>query len=282
MIDAHVHLEKGPYTREWLQEFIFYAQERGIREIYFLEHTHIFRECSSLYSEMSQYNGYQQSWYCKKLEKSRPLIDYLLFADKMRRESFPVKVRFGLEVCYSQQHEKEIEKLKNSYSFDFLVGAVHFIDGWAFSHLRQPWKKEDCDLNKLYYRYYELLLKLADSGLFTGLAHPNSLQCFGAYPVGNYDEMYEELAGKLRRNGMYIEESSGLAINYGDRQLGMNRRMLEIMKKGNVSILTASDAHIPRNVGLYFKEMTDIMDGICTVSQHQVETCKGLLQSGKK
>lgn len=81
---------------------------------------------------------------------------------------------------------------------------------------------------------------------------------------------------------MYIEESSGLAINYGDRQLGMNRRMLEIMKKGKVSILTASDAHIPRNVGLYFKEMTDIMDGICTVSQHQVETCKGLLQSGKK
>ena len=34
MIDAHVHLEKGPYTREWLQEFIFYAQERGIRKIY--------------------------------------------------------------------------------------------------------------------------------------------------------------------------------------------------------------------------------------------------------
>ena len=95
MIDAHVHLEKGPYTREWLQEFIFYAQERGIREIYFLEHTHIFRECSSLYSEMSQYNGYQQSWYCKKLEKSRPLTDYLLFADKMRRESFPVKIRIG-------------------------------------------------------------------------------------------------------------------------------------------------------------------------------------------
>ncbi|MFR3591475.1 hypothetical protein [Eisenbergiella massiliensis] len=52
MIDAHVHLEKGPYTREWLQEFIFYAQERGIRKIYFLEHTHIFRECSKQKSEL--------------------------------------------------------------------------------------------------------------------------------------------------------------------------------------------------------------------------------------
>lgn len=261
MIDAHVHLEKGPYTREWLQEFIFYARERGVREICFLEHTHIFRECSALYAEMAQYNDYQRSWYRKKLEKARPLTDYLLFAEKMKEENFPVKVRFGLEVCYSPQHEQEIKKLRDSGSFDFLVGAVHFIDGWAFSHLRQPWKKEDYDLHKLYCRYYELLLKLAGSGLFDGLAHPNSLQCFGAYPVGNYDDMYGELAGKLRRNGMYIEESSGLAINYGDEQLGMNRRMLEIMKQGEVTILTASDAHVPGNVGLYFREMADIMEG---------------------
>lgn len=54
MIDAHVHLEKGPYTREWLQEFIFYAQDRGIRKIYFLEHTHIFRECSKQKSELGK------------------------------------------------------------------------------------------------------------------------------------------------------------------------------------------------------------------------------------
>lgn len=61
MIDAHVHLEKGPYTREWLQEFIIFARERGIREIYFLEHTHIFRECSPLYTEMAQYNEDRKS-----------------------------------------------------------------------------------------------------------------------------------------------------------------------------------------------------------------------------
>ena len=76
---------------------------------------------------------------------------------------------------------------------------------------------------------------------------------------------------------MYIEESSGLAINYGDRQLGMNRRMLEIMKKGKVSILTASDAHIPRNVGLYFRDMTDIIEKIDTGRQQRVEIHKGFI-----
>ena len=39
MVDAHVHLEKGSYCIEWIQEFIQYALSRNINEIYFLEHT---------------------------------------------------------------------------------------------------------------------------------------------------------------------------------------------------------------------------------------------------
>ena len=35
--------------------------------------------------------------------------------------------------------------------------------------------------------------------------------------------------------------------------------MLECMVKCNVSILTASDAHSPQNVGLYIKEMNDLI-----------------------
>ena len=44
MIDAHVHLEKGDYTIEWIEQFIDYTVKRNIDEIFFLEHTYIFRE----------------------------------------------------------------------------------------------------------------------------------------------------------------------------------------------------------------------------------------------
>lgn len=57
---------------------------------------------------------------------------------------------------------------------------------------------------------------------------------------------------------MYIEESSGLAINYGDKQLGMNADMVRC----NVPILTASDAHSPQNVGLYIKEMNELIQSV--------------------
>lgn len=76
-----------------------------------------------------------------------------------------------------------------------------------------------------------------------------------------YRHIYLQLAQALRKHSMYIEESSGLAINYGDKQLGMNADMLECMVEYNVPILTALDAHSPQNVGLY-KEMDDLIQSV--------------------
>ena len=208
------------------------------KEIYFLEHTHLFQECQSLYAEMAEYNAYQGSWFEKK-----------------KKETFPVKLKFGLEVCYSPEHEKDIEKIKSLYSFDFLAGSIHFIDGWAFSHLKQRWDKKDYDLKKLYTRYYEIMYKLVQSKLFSGLSHPNSLQCFGAYPEGDFSKEYDNIACALKANAMYVEESSGLAINYDDKELGMNKEMLKYMQLHDVSIITASDAHYPKDVGKLILEM---------------------------
>lgn len=53
MIDAHVHLEKGDYSVEWINKFVGYAVKRNIDEVYFLEHTHIFKECRNLYNPES-------------------------------------------------------------------------------------------------------------------------------------------------------------------------------------------------------------------------------------
>ncbi|NDO48477.1 hypothetical protein FMM75_03280 [Lachnospiraceae bacterium MD335] len=71
-----------------------------------------------------------------------------------------------------------------------------------------------------------------------------------------------QLAQALCFNDMYIEESSGLVINYGDKQLEMNADILECMVRCNVPILTASDAHSPQNAGLYIKEMNELIPSV--------------------
>ena len=110
-------------------------------------------------------------------------------------------------------------------------------------------------MDALYHRYYQLMYELATSGLFTVLAHPNSLQCYGAYPEGDYREDYVRIAHRLKEAKMQIEDSSGLAISYGDTRLGMNEVMLKVMLQQKVSILTVSDAHYPKDIGRYIKEM---------------------------
>lgn len=61
---------------------------------------------------------------------------------------------------------------------------------------------------------------------------------------------------------MLLLINSGLAINYGDKQLGMNMDILECMVKHNVSILTASDAHVPQNAGLYIDAMKSLIEAV--------------------
>lgn len=255
MIDVHVHLEKGPYTKEWLDEFVNKAIERKIKEVYFLEHTYIFKEFYFLYDEMKNYNAYQNNWYRNKAKKARSIKSYLKFIEEMKKYKFPIKMKFGLEVCYSPEHEEQIKEWKEKLPLDFMVGAVHFIDGWCFCNKMQKWKCEDYDMSKIYTRYFELLTDLAKSKLFDGLAHPNALQCFGAFPPGGFYPMYVELAKQINASNMYIEESSGLAINYGNMPLGMNYDMLEAMRKEGVVIHTASDAHNPSDLGKYIREM---------------------------
>ena len=58
---------------------------------------------------------------------------------------------------------------------------------------------------------------------------------------------------------MYIEESSGLVVNYGDTEAGMNKNMLRAMIQQNVQILTASDAHVPQDIGKYVYEMSKLI-----------------------
>ena len=39
MRDWHIHLERGPYTVEWAEQFVRRAEKLGIREICLLEHS---------------------------------------------------------------------------------------------------------------------------------------------------------------------------------------------------------------------------------------------------
>jgi len=257
MIDAHVHLDKGRLSLVWVNQFVDKALEMDIETLYLLQHTNVFSEFMPIYQNVKKYNKLQQDWVVGKEQIAAPLSDYIRFIKDMKKRSFPIKILYGLEVCYAPEYEAYLSRILPD-DFDFLTGSIHTIDGWAFSLIQQKWSKDDVDINKTYSRYYELMIMLAKSNLFTGLAHPDSLACFGVEPILDLTDMYIQLANSLLASGMYIEQSSGLAVNYNLNRYGMSQNMYTIMKSKGVPILTASDAHKPNDVGMYIKKMDEM------------------------
>ncbi|MDF2988925.1 MAG: histidinol phosphate phosphatase HisJ family [Eubacterium sp.] len=251
MTDAHVHIERGTYSLEWINEFITYALKRGLSEIFFLEHSHRFFEFKAIYRKVASYNEYQRSWLDRKTELS--LDTYKELITEVRKHRFPVTLKFGLEVCYIEGTEQSVKSILKDFDWDFVTGSIHWIDNWGFDHKEEFWKGKDID--KTYLRYYELMKSLIKSGLFNNLAHPDSIKCFGHLPNVDLTETYEEIACLLNQYDMYAEQSGGLYLNYGFPELGMNQKMLSIFKNKNVKLLTASDAHRPEDTGKFIKEM---------------------------
>jgi histidinol-phosphatase (PHP family) len=250
MLDAHVHIERTPYTREWIFRFIEAAQNAHIDALYLLEHSFRFYEFWDIYASIiahPDYGAFQSAWLTKKC--TQHLADYQRLIEQIKQEKLPLEVKFGLEVCYFPEQEQKIRQIVAAFPWDFLTGSIHWIDGWGFdqSGLRESWLKMDVD--HVYRDYYRLLVRLADSRLFDIVAHPDSIKCFDFYPGIDLRQDYQDFARALLRNGMAAEQSGGLHLNYNHRELGMNPALLRILQAEGVPMVTASDAHKPEDVG---------------------------------
>lgn len=260
MIDHHVHLERGPYTELWLNEFIKTAVDRNIDKLYLLEHSHRFIEFKDTYDGVKTDNGYgiyQKNWLSKKFNNS--LKDYQQFISKMREKTYPIEIYFGLEICYFPDKEENIKDIISDFNYDFLTGSIHWIDGWGFDHkdIKEYWSNKDVD--NVYKKYYNYMIDLVNSGIFNILAHPDSIKCFDYYPNSSLEKVYHKLAKSLKENDVKVEFNNGLFINYGHSELGMNRRLLKILLDNGVNIVTSTDAHRPEDVGKYIKEANEII-----------------------
>ena len=255
MIDAHIHLEQGEYTLEWLNEFVKTAIERNIDEIWVLEHTHRFVEFMPIYQQVKEVNDLQKAWIEKK--KLHALSEYLDFVAEMKKRDFPVKIKFGLEVCYFPQHEKFIKDLLDQCSLDFVVGSIHFIDNMAYDlkGISEQTLWDVYPIDWIWQRYFELMKQCIQSGLFDGIAHPDTLKMFHRMPSFDLTPYWENLADQLNEARMYTENNVGCHYRYGHEDVGLNPKVFQIFKDKKVKLYYATDSHHPKYVGIHLAEL---------------------------
>lgn len=253
MVDGHIHIERGAYTLDWINQFVSKAVEMELDEIRLLEHCYRFEEFVPMYGSVCAYSEYVNAWFHRNAGVYK-LADYLELIERVRSQHFPIEIKFGLEICYFEAFEDFTYELTKGKGFDFLLGSIHFVDDFAFDHKAEHWAGLDVD--KIYRRYFEDSISLARSGIFDGIGHPDAIKLFGhkpSYPLSDY---YERLAKDLSKSNMYADQNSGAARRCPETaSLGMEEELIRILKKNHVKIVTSSDAHCPEDVGYKIKEL---------------------------
>ncbi len=256
MIDGHMHLEYGDLSKEYVLEFVNAAKEKGLTKIQILDHTHRFKEFEPIYEELKAIPQQKKWLENKKMKFKDSLDDYDKLIQEVKALDLPVEVSFGLEVCYVPKHEEYIREVLSKRHYDFIVGAIHSINGklYDMSFSKEIlWDQED--VNDIYRNYYDLIFKLVKSDLFTQLAHPDTIKMFNYYPDYDLTPTYHQLADLLNEHHMKAENNTGCYYRYNHQDKGLSDQLLNIFKEHQVAMITASDAHCPDHVGMNIKDI---------------------------
>lgn len=230
--DYHVHaLAHGEYqyTYDWLKEFLIMARERQIMELGFAEHDEFIAQ-----------------------------IDTTIL--KRLQEEFPdIKLRLGLEVDYIPGREDYIRQISSTYDFDYIIGSVHFIDGWGFDHPDFRHLFEERDIDQVYNRYFELVEMAVNSGLFDIIGHLDLIKIWGHRPQQNNVMFYvEPLLNSIKAAGMLIEiNSAGLRKPVGE--IYPQQEIINLIASKQIAVTLGSDAHHPQQVGEGMQEAKGVL-----------------------
>ena len=255
MIDAHVHLENGPLSKEYVFEFIDTALEKGIDHLQILDHTHRFYEFREMYADICQADPRQKAWFEKKQKNS--IQDFIKLKEEVEQEALPLKVSWGLEVCYEKEREPFLRSILPSLPLDFFVGSVHSIDHYLYdiSAFSEELVWEKMDTSTIYKKYYQELEQCIASDLFDQIGHPDVIKLYQLDPGYDLHPTYEKLAQLAHEHHVCMEDNTGAYYRYNHPEIGLCPDFRKILKHHQVPIVWASDAHYPEHVAMAYDEL---------------------------
>ena len=256
IVDYHMHLrrpadgfEEIDHTVEAVERFVEKARERGVDEIGFTEHVYYFRQTRDLWTM-----PYQVDRCVHDLER------YCDAVIEAKRKGFPVKL--GLEVDYVPGRERETHDLLEPYPWDYLLGSVHEVEGHPIDADPELGLWKHFPVEEVWRRYFIGLRGAARSGLFDVLSHPDLVKIFGRRPSADAVLLHhEETADAIEAAGDVAVEVSTAGLRKPVGELYPDADFLAACRAREVPVTTASDAHVPDDVGFGFERALELVRG---------------------
>lgn len=223
MFDYHVHaLAHGEYgyTRDWIDSYIDRALAAGIDEIGFCEH-----------------------------EEFASLVDMDLFRSIRDAGRHGIRLKLGVELDFTPDREEWLPPSVTADEYDFMIGSVHYIDGWGFDHPDHRAGYESRDMDEIYSRYAETLMLSTACRRFDIVGHLDLVKLWGHRPRRKSVLSYlDPVLKSVKYHGLAVEiNSGGLRKPVGEIYPGPD--IMERMYDYDIPITLGSDAHHPEQIG---------------------------------
>ena len=223
LVDYHVHAVahgEYKYSKEWIDQYLDSAFRRGIKEIGFSEHDEFVN-----------------------------LVDFDLFTKMQINHRNDIKLRLGLELDYIPGKEKEIKKIILQRPYDYVIGSVHYIEGWGFDHPDFQEGFLERDIDDIYHKYAVILINMVQSGCFDVVGHIDLVKIWGHRPRKKSSLYYlEPVLRAIKENNLAVEiNSAGLRKKVAELYPAAD--LVNKMFSYGIPITFGSDAHHPDQIG---------------------------------
>lgn len=234
LVDYHIHTRLCGHAVGEPEDYVREAMRKGLREIGFSDHMPLLR----IRDEHLTMAPGDLPRYAAMVRDVQESVDDLV-------------IRFGIEMDYIPDQMDEVWEAASPYDFDYVYGAVHYIDGWGFSDSRRLSSYRDKNPDEMYERYYEIFCEAAEEGGFDVMAHPDLVKKHGVRTRRPLERFYREAADALARGGVAIEMNTS-GIRKPSREVYPAPAFLDACVERGVPVTLGSDAHSPGQVGMDF------------------------------
>lgn len=261
MSDYHLHLHPhepadvgpppGVYPPGHIEAYVEAAAARGVEELGFTEHLYRCVESTGPLGEFwrdepdADLAAHTAAFVAE--DRNLSLESYVEAVTSAKDRGLPVLL--GLEVDFFPDTIGAVLDLIEPYPWDFLIGSVHWIGGWAIDSSSSVFGWERKGLEWTWNAYFDLAVELAGSGVVDVLAHIDLPKKYGMRLPEEPLEEYDRVVSAAAASGTCVEVSSQ-GLRKPAAEVYPSAAFLRRFFEAGVPITLASDGHVPSEAGL--------------------------------
>lgn len=238
--DYHIHTTLCNHAYGSMEEYVEQAISIGLAEIGFSDHMPVMPEphlCMS-FADLPRY-----------IDRVHELQD---------RYSGRITIRLGCEMDMVADRTDEIKEIISTSGFDYVIGSIHYLDGWPFDQDKYKNVFEERDLGDIYELFFEMIIRAARSGLYDITGHIDNIKRMGYRFYGDMTPYYEKTASVLAEMGLTFELNTA-GFDTAAKEQYPSLEFLKVLQSRNIPVTVGSDSHRPEHIGRHFSEASKIL-----------------------